>query len=223
MKSAMLIIFDIDDVLLDRRKKEKYFVEKTHRLLRKNKLNIKKSEFDSAWKEICKIAAPKGMSLSEMRSVLFKKLSIPQSLFEEYENIDKKSLKLIKPMEKHIASHLEKLKRSGYTVVALSNTVYSSKEKGKMLEFAGLGNTMEKIFVANEIRHRKPEKAAYRAVLDYFGVRPSDAIFVGHDKGELLGAKRAGIRTISYRGYKKVDFYAGKFSQILKYAEIMKQ
>ena len=223
MKNIRIVSFDIDGVLLDGEAKEKYFAEKTHKLLSKNGFNIKKSEFDSTWKGLCTVAIRKGLSITEMRRMLFRKFKIPQSLLAEYEEIDKRSLKFVRPTENCVGRLLKKLKKDGYIVAALSNTVYSSDEKGKILKLAGLGNTIDKIFAAIEIRHRKPERKAYYAVLDYFRVMPQEAIFVGHEEHEIKGAKAVGLQTISYKGYKKADFYASKFSQIPEYIKLAPQ
>jgi hypothetical protein len=46
-------------------------------------------------------------------------------------------------------------------------------------------------------------------------------LFVGHDKEELKGSRELGIRTISYLGYKKADFYVKDLKEIPKLVSIL--
>ncbi|MGC8623550.1 MAG: HAD family hydrolase [Candidatus Micrarchaeia archaeon] len=75
-----------------------------------------------------------------------------------------------------------------------------SAELKPLLEKLGIAQYIDAIFVSSEIRHEKPEREAYEAVLKKFAAVPADSVFVGHDKEEPAGARMLGIRTISYRG-----------------------
>jgi FMN phosphatase YigB (HAD superfamily) len=41
-------------------------------------------------------------------------------------------------------------------------------------------------------------------VLNYFKVKPEETIFVGHDKEKIKGARKLGIKTISFSSLKKM-------------------
>jgi HAD superfamily hydrolase (TIGR01509 family) len=59
-------------------------------------------------------------------------------------------------------------------------------------------------FSESLIGYEKPHPKAYLAVLNYFKVKPEEAIFVWHDKEEMEGARKLGIRTISLSSLKRL-------------------
>jgi putative hydrolase of the HAD superfamily len=74
----------------------------------------------------------------------------------------------------------------------------------------------DRIFTSAELGYEKPDKETYLSVLDAFGVKPNEAVFVAHDEDELVGAKKLGIKTISYQGHESGDFVVQKFEDIPK-------
>jgi HAD superfamily hydrolase (TIGR01509 family) len=66
------------------------------------------------------------------------------------------------------------------------------------------GKHYNKLFLSNLIGYEKPHPKTYLTVLNYFKVKPKEAIFVGHDKEEMEGAKKLGIKTISFSSLKNM-------------------
>jgi HAD superfamily hydrolase (TIGR01509 family) len=50
--------------------------------------------------------------------------------------------------------------------------------------------------------YKKPDREVYLTVLKYFKVKPKEAIFIGHDKKELEGARKVGVKTLTLSQYK---------------------
>ena len=89
---------------------------------------------------------------------------------------------------------IENLK-SRYRIVALTNTnvihsnVWKTKYEKTLKHF-------EKVFSSHEIRIRKPEKGAYKMVLDYLGLDSDKVIFIDHNLENVHSAGEMGMRTI---------------------------
>jgi glucose-1-phosphatase len=89
---------------------------------------------------------------------------------------------------------LNKLKRS-YKLVALTNTNIIHNKIWPLKYFDTLQH-FEKIFCSHEMATRKPEKKAYKIVLDYLGCKPTETIFLDDNTDNITGAKDLGIATI---------------------------
>ncbi|EQD30898.1 HAD-superfamily hydrolase, subfamily IA, variant 3 [mine drainage metagenome] len=126
-------------------------------------------------------------------------------------------------MEPGIRSTLERLKGLGLTLSILTETVHSKESKEIMLEAAGLSGIFDHIFVPMDTGSRKPNARAYLAVIEHYKVKPSDALFVGHDKDELDGARAVGISSVSYRGDRDGDYYASTFDEIFDLVKGLKE
>jgi len=64
------------------------------------------------------------------------------------------------------------------------------------------GKHYDKLFLSHLIGYEKPHPKAYIKVLEYFKVKPEETLFVGHDREEIEGAKKVGIKTISWKDLK---------------------
>lgn len=214
-----LVVFDADGVLQDNREKAEYFNKETKKLLDEKGIMIDDAESSIAWKESGEAASKGEISPTEARLKFFRRLGVPESILADYEQIDRESLRLVTASEPGIRENLLQLKKGGYRLAILSNTIYSSYEKSRIMGQIGLSGIFDKIFVANEIKHIKPEKEAYYAVLDYFKLPPTASVFIGHEEAEMEGAKSVGMHTVSYKGYDNVDYVANSFGEIVQYIE----
>jgi len=70
----------------------------------------------------------------------------------------------------------------------------------------GFGRVWDVVISSREIGMRKPSKPMYELALEQAGVCPNEAIFVGHKKTELDGAKAVGMNTIAF------NYAAGTFA-----------
>ncbi|MCL5102345.1 MAG: HAD family hydrolase [Candidatus Marsarchaeota archaeon] len=218
-----LAIFDIDGVLLDNAPFKKHFEQAELKMLAKHGIRISPAKMSAAWKR-----ASFGMGfgpdeLLAARMRLFETLKIPDELLGEYERIDRESFAYYKPMEPDMRNTLRKIKKLGVYLAALTDTVHSQDDKKFMLKSAGLGDVMDEVFVPMDTGYQKPASEAYKAVLENFKAEPENAIFVGHDKDEIDGAKLLGISTISYKHrVRSSDYHADSFVEIYKIIKALK-
>ena len=212
-----IAIFDANGVLINPDPALNFISEKEYELFKENGLKLSKAQISKAWKSAVKVAKanPGPNALLEAHMEFFEILNIPQSLLKAYEEIDAESFKHYEPMEQGERDILRKIKRLGLYTTVLTDTIQNSASKKLMLANAGLAGIFDGIFVPNDTGHRKPEPEAYKAVLESFKAEPENAIFIGHEKDEIDGAKLLGIRTIAYKeSIRSADYTANSFADI---------
>jgi putative hydrolase of the HAD superfamily len=84
--------------------------------------------------------------------------------------------------------------KTDYNVAALSNT-NEIHERFVLQKFNRTLGCFDKLFLSHRIRSRKPEKAAFNAVMDYYKVEPSDILFFDDNPVNVNMASRCGIRS----------------------------
>lgn len=215
-----LIIFDAGDILYNFNWLE-VFNKEIKKFVKKHKLRNSVEDFHRYWnsEDISKSADTGKISLREANRRHLKKLGIPENLLDEYQEIDFKALKNLKIKDSKIKETILKLKEKGYKVAVLSDTPHSKDHKKIMLDIVGLDGVFDEIFVSSELGHTKPDKESYLTVMKHFGAKPNETVFVGHDEDELVGAKKLGIKTISYQGHYSGDFGIRNFEEILDVVE----
>jgi len=109
-------------------------------------------------------------------------------------------------------------------VALLSDTVHSLATKLELLRRLGLKKDehYDEVFLSNSMGYAKPHPRAYEIVLSRFKAKPHETLFVGHDEDEIEGAKRLGIRTISFKGCRGADFYIEDLREVLSIAKALK-
>jgi len=66
-----------------------------------------------------------------------------------------------------------------------------------LINNAGLRSFFKKVWISAEIGFRKPHPRMYELALDYFQIRPKDAVMIGDVLGaDILGANNLGIASI---------------------------
>ncbi len=90
-----------------------------------------------------------------------------------------------------------------------------------------LNTRMEKFYHRDNLEHMKPDPKVFNQPLKDFNVRPEEAVYVGDILHDAAAAKGAGLHFIAVleEGIKTkkdfvafpVDFFADKFSDIVKY------
>lgn len=213
-----LIVFDAGDVLYDTRPFFEYFYPRVTEFLKKHGAKTL-DEDERLWKDLGRAASVGKITLHEAHRTYLRRLGLSEELVDEYERIDNEAFDQMPVKDKKIRDVLLSLKKRGYAVAVLSDSRRSSRAKERLLERIGLGGLFDVIFVSSEIGHEKPDREAYEAVLQHFNVRPEEAVFVGHDKDELAGARGVGMKTISYRGPHKADYIIRSFHEILEVVE----
>lgn len=215
MNKIKLVIFDGGQVIYEVRKAEKEFLKYYRKFLRK--FGVSLEEQGKLWWKVYPKAVRGKISLRKANEIIFKKLGVPKIKLSERLRKDKEIvLKFIK-LNKNVKQIFSKIKSLGVKIAILSDSVHPLKWRIELLKKLGLikGKHYDKLFLSNQIGFEKPEKGAYLTVLKYFKAKPSETIFIGHDKEEIEGAKKLKIKTISYLGYKKADFYIKDLKEIL--------
>jgi putative hydrolase of the HAD superfamily len=91
---------------------------------------------------------------------------------------------------------LEQLKGEGYRIGAISNAndaqdVHTLIDKGHFAPF------FEITLISAEVGLRKPHPGIFKLALDYFKVRPEEAVMVGDTLGaDIIGANNMGISSV---------------------------
>ncbi|CAM3607979.1 haloacid dehalogenase type II [Zobellia roscoffensis] len=97
------------------------------------------------------------------------------------------------PAHDDVEEGLKILKGDGIKLVALSNS--NAKLLNEQLQFAGIASYFDAIVSVEEVASYKPEAAPYKAVLAKMSVSPENTMMVAAHGWDILGAKRAGLRT----------------------------
>jgi len=113
---------------------------------------------------------------------------------ESLKNLVPKKRKLF-PGEK---TTLASLKDKGIMLAVLSDSELGEKKHRETLEALGIGSLLGVIVCSCETGYVKPQKQAYLKALERLGLPAAKALFVSHDQEELLGAKEAGLTTVSF-------------------------
>jgi len=199
-----LIIFDGEGVLYSARETMKIFLEEYDKFLKN--FGVSLEEQGKLWSKFYPKTVTGKISLREVNKRIYKKLGIPESKVDEWLKQDKRIWLEHTKLKKGVKNFLLKIKKKGIKVAILSDTVHPLKWRLDFFKKVGLikGKHYDKLFLSNLIGYEKPHPKAYLTVLNYFKVKPEEAIFVGHDKEEMEGARRLGIKTISFSSLQKL-------------------
>jgi len=112
---------------------------------------------------------------------------------------------------------IKKLKERGYILAIITDTAMPFSKKLSWFDQYGFGRVWDAVISSKEIGVRKPSAEMYEKAISQTGVRVNEAVFVGHKKSELDGAKAVGLKTIAFNYDKDAvaDFYIDHFSDLL--------
>ena len=88
---------------------------------------------------------------------------------------------------------LEELKSSGYRLIAFSNGKPDVLQS--QLKFAELNSIFDGIHSVEEVKKYKPHPRSYQYILNKYRVTAQKALMVAAHPWDILGAKRAGLKT----------------------------
>lgn len=110
------------------------------------------------------------------------------------------------------------LKDKNYLLGIVTDTANPLHAKLAWFESGGFGHVWDAIASSLDVGVRKPDPKIYGAALRQLGVSADQAIFVGHKKSELEGARAVGMKTIAFNYDEDAlaDYYVEKFADILK-------
>ena len=111
---------------------------------------------------------------------------------------------------------LIKLKNRNLYLGIVTDTSQPLHVKINKLERGGIGNLWDSIIASRDVGVQKPDPTIYHLALKQLGIRPNQAVFVGHKSTELEGAKNVGLQTVAfnYENGAKADFYINDFSEL---------
>jgi len=202
--SIKLVVFDGEGVLYSYKKAIKIFFKEYDKFLKRFGSSVEEQRkiFDKLRPKL----ARGRISLREANKIIFRKLGVPVSALDEWLRKDLSiSLKYVKVNSK-ARQILLALKKRGMKVTILSDTVHPFAWRVKLLKKLGIlkGKHYDKLFLSSIIGYEKPERGAYITVLKWFKVKPEEAVFVGHDKEEIEGARKVGMKVASIKKLKKM-------------------
>ena len=101
-------------------------------------------------------------------------------------------------LDEHALSVMAGVKARGYRTALICNTGSTpGKTQRVFLERAGLARFLDTLTFSDEEQMSKPAAAIFHVTLERIGGVPHEAVHVGdHPRNDVLGAKRAGLKTI---------------------------
>ena len=100
-------------------------------------------------------------------------------------------------MEDGFVSALDELR--GHTALAICTNRATSMDM--IIEDFGLTGYFEYIMTASQVSNPKPHPEPLLKVLDYFGIEPEEALFIGDGEVDMQAANSAGVPFISYKSH----------------------
>lgn len=207
------LLFDAGDLLYYRAERGRYFTE----FLEALGLNIEQDQATERF-SLRQQAYRGQMSQQEYHIAILQLYDITQP------ELVKSGLKALKKDENNVqffegvAETLIALKNMGYLLGIVTDTANPLHAKLSWFERGGFGHVWDAITSSLDIGVRKPDPRIYCAALGQLGVTVKQAVFVGHKRSELEGARSVGMKTIAfnYDEGAKADYYIEKFADLLK-------
>jgi len=93
------------------------------------------------------------------------------------------------------------LKQRGYRVYILSN--YGETPYKYAKEHFSFLNEVDGTVISSEVKFVKPEKDIYRCLLERYGLKSEETVFLDDRKDNVEAAEKMGIKGIVFEGYEK--------------------
>ncbi len=109
------------------------------------------------------------------------------------------------------------LRNRGFILGLITDTAYPVEWKMSWLGQVGVAEFISIVACSSTLGMHKPEPGLYLNALQQARLEPAQAAFVGHDAGELAGARRVGMATVAvnYTSDAKADYYAQSLPDLL--------
>jgi 2-haloacid dehalogenase len=186
MASLPLIVFDVNETLLDLTTMEPTFERVFHD---KNAMRLWFANlilYSSAL-----TVAGCYVPFTDIGSAVMKMLADTRGI--KISDSDRKELvEKFSTMPPHpeVPSALQKLRKAGFRLFTLTDNLLEVQTR--QLEHGGIANLFERRFSADEVRHHKPSRQTYAHVEKELGVRPSELLLIACHTWDTLGAVAAG-------------------------------
>lgn len=204
-----LVFFDYGDLLVP--SSIRCFSESAERFRKARGINPE--EHDRAWGKVSEAASIGKISAEVAQQRVFELLGKTNDDARDWVKHCEELLMRAKPYS-CVVKTLLRLKEAGFKTAVLSDSVHSAEFKKKVIE--SWGASVDEVYCSCGLGYKKPNARAYESVLEHFNVKPSEAVFVGHEKEEIDGAKALGIKTIGFnvKDDSEPDAFAENFIDI---------
>lgn len=160
-------------------------------------LGITKEAFDKVWKRLINLFGKGEISEEEFWKVFIKQTQSTKPL-------PKESLFLrefIKHYNRHedVLSLVQKLKRNGYRVAILSNSI---PPHARYQYEIGIYQNFDVVVLSHEVGIQKPDPEIYALTLEKLGVTAAEAFFVDDLKANVDPAIKLGMHGLIFTKYK---------------------
>lgn len=204
MSRIKAYIFDAGDILFDATKWRKWL----HKYLKDNNLTqLTYSEMFHIWDSNFLYEVYRGrMEYSQAfeQFLLFLQLSKTQIKIVKKASDEKKPVieASTKPY-KWVYEKFPAIKKKGIKIGILTDSEKHLPAHKKRYRKAGLLQYIDVICSSADTGFVKPDPRAYKLILKKLGIKPSEAVFIGHDKDELIGAKNIGMNAVLLKAASK--------------------
>lgn len=109
------------------------------------------------------------------------------------------------------------LKQRGFILGIITDTMHPLTTKMRWLETVGVAEFIDVVACSTVLGAHKPEPTIYWHALEQTHLTPQESAFVGHDAGELAGARQVGMTTVAvnYDPEAKADYYCRSLLDLL--------
>ena len=97
--------------------------------------------------------------------------------------------------EPHLRDFLRFLRPGCFTALATNRTTTTRA----VLTYHGLADGFDLVVSAQDVTRPKPHPESFRRILEHFGLKPEEAIYIGDSRVDEEFAARAGVPLVAYR------------------------
>lgn len=148
------------------------------------------------------------------KTLRFLKVKFDEQFFNDFVKVFRENFSNIK-IKENVLDIFKKIKASGMKICILTDTLTSEEKKWEWLKKINVAQFVDVIVCSSVTGYTKDQKEAYVAALKKLNVKPNEAIFVGHKKYEMKGAKLVGIKSVSLEKGTGAYYYINDISKIL--------
>ena len=111
--------------------------------------------------------------------------------------------------EPHLREFLQFLRPAFASALATNRTTTT----GAVLKYHRLEDQFDLVVSAQDVSHPKPHPESFWRILEHFGLKPEQAIFIGDSRVDEEFARNAGVTMVAYRNPElQADFYLDSFA-----------
>lgn len=93
---------------------------------------------------------------------------------------------------------LGRLASAGMRLAVIADCEHPGEVLRERLEKMGLADVLTAVVTSRDVGRTQPDPACYQAALAALNLRGDQAVFIGHDGGELAAAAQLGMQTIAF-------------------------